>query len=91
MREEVAAIDRDGALDTVLPVEENLGSSCDVVLVHFEQMGAGVQIETGNAGGVAVGCVVVLAEDNADSAFRILASIFPIWKGSWVRLRTWVG
>ena len=65
LREEVATIDRDCTLDTVLTVMEYLRSSRDVVLVHAEQIGLGVQIETRNARPVSVRRMVVLAEHNA--------------------------
>ena len=67
LREEVATIDRDCTLDTVLAVMEYLGSSRHVVLVHFEQLGVRVQIETRNAGPVALSLMVIFAGDNARS------------------------
>lgn len=45
-------------------VMEHNGSRCNGVFVYIEQLGGGVEIEACDAGYVAVGCIVVFAEDD---------------------------
>lgn len=68
LREKVAAIDRNGALNAWCAVIKGLGSSRYTILVHLEQMGSRVQIEARNAGRVVwLIPMVVFAEDEAIS------------------------
>lgn len=70
LREIIAAVDGDCALDTVIAVKEDFGCSRYIVAVHFEEMARCVEIEACGAGMIAVSGVVVFAEDDTEKDIR---------------------